>query len=109
VWQIDTHFLVCDDGRMPKTKVEPMSRIHCRVSHTLKEKVEAAARISGQSLTSFTEMALAEKAQQVLQQEEHIQLSQSAFQAFLAAIQAPPAKPSDKLLAALKDSRRRRS
>ena len=86
-----------------------MSRIHCRVSPILKEKVEAAARISGQSLTSFTEMALAEKAQQVLQQEEQVRLSQSAFQAFLEAIQASPAKPSVKLLAALEEYKRQRS
>ena len=87
---------------MPKTKTKSTARIHCRVDAELKEKVESAARISGQSLTSFTEMALAEKAQEVLDKEESIRLSQAVFQAFYEAIQAPPAKPSKKLLQALK-------
>lgn len=90
---------------MPKTKIKSVARIHCRVDAELKNKVESAARISGQSLTSFTEMALAEKAQEVLDKEESIRLSQAAFQAFYEAIQAPPAKPSKKLLKALKNYR----
>ncbi len=38
----------------------------------LKEQVESAARICGQSLTAFTETALAEKAQRVLQEQERM-------------------------------------
>ena len=91
---------------MPKAKVKSVARIHCRVDVELKDKVELAARLSGQSLTSFTEMALAEKAQEVLDKEESIRLSQAAFQAFYEAIQAPPAKPSKKLLDALTRYRR---
>lgn len=91
---------------MAKARTKSVARIHCRVGAELKEKVESAARLSGQSLTSFTEMALAEKAQEVLDKEESIRLSQVAFQAFYEAIQAPPAKPSKKLLDALKRYRR---
>jgi len=90
-------------------KTEPTARIHCRVSTALKEKVESAARIRGLSLTAFTESALAEKAQEVLQEQDRLLLSQSAFQAFLLAIQSPPAAPSKKLLAAVRDYKRKRS
>lgn len=94
---------------MPKVKEEPTARIHCRVSPGLKEKVETAARLRGQTLTAFTEAALEEKAQEVLQHEERIRLSQTAFEAFLQAIEAPPESPSTKLLAALEDYKRKRS
>lgn len=92
-----------------KPESQASARIHCRVSHELKDQVESAARICGQSLTAFTETALAEKAHQVLQEQERITLSQKAFQAFLEAIQAPPAAPSAKLLAAVRDYQRKRS
>mgnify|MGYP002781444544 CR=1 FL=1 len=91
---------------MPKIKEEPTARIHCRVSPGLKEKVETAARLRGQTLTAFTEAALEEKAQEVLQHEERIRLSQTAF---LQAIEAPPESPSTKLLAASEDYKRKRS
>lgn len=91
---------------MAKTKVNSVARIHCRVDAELKDKVESAARLSGLSLTSFTEMALAEKAQEVLDKERSIQLSQAAFQAFYEVHQAPPANPSKKLVDALKRYRR---
>ncbi len=96
--------------RTSKTKKTPASsRIHCRISQALKEKVETAAELSGQSITAFTEAALAEKAQEVLRQEERVQVSQSAFEAFLKAIEAPPSPPSPKLLDAIEDYKRQSS
>ncbi len=90
-----------------KNKKETSSRIHCRISHSLKERVERAAELCGQSITAFTELALAEKARDVLDEEERIRLSQTAFQTFLEAIEAPPEKPSAKLLEAIEDYKRR--
>jgi len=52
---------------------------------------------------------LAEKAQKVLNQEERIQLSQSAFQAFRALLEAPPEPPSSKLMAAIENYKQQRS
>ncbi len=94
---------------MPRVTTSSSARINCRISHSLKEKVEAAARLRGQTVTAFTESALAEKAQEVLQNEERIQLSQSAFEAFLHAIESPPEKPSAKLQAALVEYKQQRS
>ena len=93
---------------MPRTKGKA-ERLNCRISPALKEQVETAARLCGQSITAFTEMALTEKSQEVLKHEERIQLSQSAFEAFLEVLEAPPAPPSSKLLAALEDYKRQRS
>ena len=112
MWQIDTSVQVCHPKYMPKAKTSPTeqtARIHCRVSRTLKEQVETAARLSGQSLTSFTETALAQKAQQVLAEGERIRLSETAFEAFLQAIQAVPSQPSSKLLSAVEDYKRKKS
>jgi uncharacterized protein (DUF1778 family) len=92
-----------------KRKTGSSSRIHCRISPALKEKVETAAELCGQSITAFTEVALAEKAQEVLRQEERIQLSQSAFEAFLEVLEAPPNPPSSKLLNAIEDYKRHHS
>lgn len=92
-----------------KSDSQQSARIHCRVSHSLKDQVESAARICGQSLTAFTEAALAEKAHQVLQEQERILLSQKAFQAFMEAVHAPPPPPSPKLLAAVGDYQHKRS
>ncbi|MBX3172480.1 MAG: DUF1778 domain-containing protein [Candidatus Eremiobacteraeota bacterium] len=111
MWQIDTHEIMLHNTTMAKIKPKSQqsARIHCRVSHDLKDQVESAARICGQSLTAFTETALAEKAHQVLQEQERILLSQKAFQAFMEAIHAPPPPPSAKLLAAVRDYQRKRS
>ena len=92
-----------------KRKTDSDSRIHCRISPSLKSKVESAAKLCGQSITAFTEVALAEKARDVLQQEERIQLSQSTFQAFLEILEVPPSPPSSKLLDAVEDYKRHRS
>jgi len=94
---------------MLNAKKKSDSRIHCRISSALKERVERAAELCGQSITSFTELALAEKAQKVLNQEERIQLSQSAFQAFRALLEAPPEPPSSKLMAAIENYKQQRS
>ena len=109
MWQIDTSINLCQTQPMPKaSSAEDTARIHCRVSRALKEQVETAAITSGQSLTAFIETALAQKAQQVLADGEQIRLSQTAFEAFVEAIQATPSKPSPKLLQAVQDYKQRK-
>ena len=72
------------------------ARINCRVSASIKRRAEQAADALGQSITDFTETALAEKAEAVLAQAGRIELSEAEFSRFLAVIANPPA-PTAKL------------
>jgi uncharacterized protein (DUF1778 family) len=66
------------------------ARLNCRISATIKQRAEEAAQLLGQSITAFTEAALAEKSREVLEQNEKITLSQRDFDKFVAAINEPP-------------------
>jgi uncharacterized protein (DUF1778 family) len=81
-------------------KKEVFSRLSCRVSTRIKEQAEIAASLLGQSITDFTEAALADKSQAVLEQHERIRLSERDFQAFAVAIEAP-APPTPELRSAV--------
>jgi uncharacterized protein (DUF1778 family) len=71
-------------------------RVNCRVSASIKRRAEEAADILGQSITAFTETALAEKAEQVFSRFGAIRLSERDFQRFVKAINSPP-QPTAKL------------
>lgn len=75
------------------------ARLECRINPTIKERAEQAAMLLGQDLTAFTESALNEKAQAVIEREEKIVLSQRDFEQFVKAIEAPDS-PNDRLKAA---------
>lgn len=66
------------------------ARLNCRVHSHIKKQAEEAALLLGQSITSFTEAALAEKAQAVLDQHDKITLSERDFARFAALIESPP-------------------
>lgn len=68
---------------------ETYARLSCRVSSRIKHQAEEAAAILGQSITDFTESALADKAQAVLERHERITLSERDFARFVAAIENP--------------------
>ena len=70
-----------------------------------KQQAEQAASLLGQSITDFTEAALAEKAQVVLQQQERIVLSERDFARFVELIETPPA-PTPQMREAMKEYRR---
>ena len=72
------------------------ARINCRVSASIKRRAEEAAEILGQSITAFTETALAEKAGEVFSHLGSIRLSERDFQQFVQAINDPP-RPTPKL------------
>src|SRR5258708_40217330 len=72
------------------------ARVNCRVSASIKRHAEEAAEILGQSITAFTETALAEKAEQVFSRFTAIRLSEQDFKRFLTVINNPPA-PTVKL------------
>ena len=81
------------------------ARLNCRVQTRIKKQAEEAALLLGQSITSFTEAALAEKAQAVLDQRERITLSERDFAQFVALIESPP-PPSPALREALAEYQR---
>lgn len=74
-------------------------RLSCRIDTQIKQRAEEAATLLGQDLTAFTESALNEKAQAVIQQEEKLLLSDQDFEKFVAALNNPPA-PTPALVAA---------
>ena len=82
------------------------ARLSCRVSVRIKHQAEEAAALIGQSITAFTESALADKAQAVLERHERISLSDRDFARFVAAIEQPD-QPTEALKAAVTDYRSR--
>lgn len=92
----------------PKTKDQPASvRLSCRVSAFTKSRAEQAARVMGQSVTHFTEEAIAQHAEEVLARHERIVLSERDFAAFVKAINSPPEPPTPGLLSAIAEHERR--
>lgn len=81
------------------SKLKNSDRINCRISPTIKARAEEAAQILGQSITAFTETALAEKAQSVLAEQERIVLSEQQFARFVEILD-DPAPPTPALVEA---------
>jgi uncharacterized protein (DUF1778 family) len=85
-------------------EVVEYARLNCRVSARIKHDAEKAASLLGQSITDFTESALAEKAQIVLGQHERITLSERDFAIYVASLESPAA-PTPALRTAIHDYR----
>jgi len=90
------------------TGTEQTARLSCRVNPRIKQRAEEAAALLGQSMTDFTEAALKEKAEAVLEQVHKIQLSERDFEQFVAAVNAPKS-PTNELVIAMKEYERQRS
>lgn len=86
----------------PQSESKPKNsdRINCRVSPLIKARAEAAAQVLGQSITAFTETALAEKAQSVLAEQERIVLSEAQFARFVEILE-DPSPPTSALVKAM--------
>ena len=82
--------------------IKNSDRINCRISPAIKQKAEAAAQVLGQSITAFTETALAEKAQSVLAEEERLILSERDFARFVEILN-DPSPPAPALVKAMRD------
>ena len=80
-------------------------RLSCRVSAQIKQRAEEAAAILGQSITDFTESALADRAQEVLERHDKIVLSDRDFVRFIEAIENPD-PPTPSLNSAIAEFRR---
>ena len=81
------------------------ARLSCRVSARIKKRAEDAASLLGQSITDFTEAALEEKAQAVLERHERITLSERDFAQFTALLESPK-PPTPELRDAMADYQR---
>lgn len=64
--------------------IERQTQFNIRMSYIDKQRIEAAARASRQSLTEFTQNALAEKADAVLAHNEQVILSERDYNLFVA-------------------------
>lgn len=84
------------------------SRLNCRINAHIKARAEQAAQLLGQNLTAFTEAALAEKAQSVLEQHEKLVLSERDFQRFVEVINNPP-PPAPALVRAMQEHKKLRT
>lgn len=81
------------------------ARLSCRVDPRIKQRAEEAAALLGQSITDFTEAALNEKAEAILERAQKIQLSGRDFERFVAAIDTPT-RPTAELTAAMQEYER---
>lgn len=81
------------------------ARLNFRLDARIKQRAKEAASILGQSITDFTEMALAEKAQAVLAGHDRIILSERDFARFMEVLETPPA-PTQKLREAAEEYKR---
>lgn len=88
---------------MPAAKAD--DRINVRLTHELKQTIEAAAATLGQSVSDFVVSTLVREARQVLQEAEVTRLSNRDRDRFLAALKA--ARPNASLKTAASRYRQR--
>lgn len=77
------------------------SRLEARVSPEIKELSQRAADLEGLTLTDFVSISVREKALQVIEQHQKLQLSIEDSIAFVDALLNPP-EPNEALKAAAK-------
>ena len=90
------------------SNAEPLAHLSCRVNPRIKQRAEEAAALLGQSITDFTEAALAEKAEAVFERLNKIQLSERDFDHFVATITASE-PPTAELKAVMQEYERQRT
>ena len=88
---------------LTKTKTE---RLHFRLPQDIKERVEKAAAVSGQTITDFAVSVLANSASEVLDRHETRRLSARDRDVFLAVLDAET-EPNQALKNAAKAYKRR--
>lgn len=64
-------------------------RINMRVSQRQERVLRAAADLSGETLTGFVLSVATERAEQVIERAQRINLSSEAFERFVEALNAP--------------------
>ena len=81
-------------------------RIHLRVSHDAKRRIERAAGVEGKTVSGFIVSSALEQAEKTLREHETVVLRRADARTFFDAI-ANPTAPNDKLTTALKEHTRR--
>ncbi len=77
-------------------------RITARVNEHIKATLTTAADLTGATLNQFLVQSALEKAEQIIEKDKLIQLSQQDTQLFFKLLDNPP-KPNDKLKNAVKN------
>jgi uncharacterized protein (DUF1778 family) len=92
---------------MPRLAVEDNSRMSLRIAAEEKALLLRAAALRRTDLTDFVRQHSLNAAKAVIQEAEHLELSERDSLRVLAALENPP-KPNAKLLAAAKSMRKRK-
>ncbi|MGH3372515.1 MAG: DUF1778 domain-containing protein [Nocardioidaceae bacterium] len=74
---------------MSQVASERRRRINMRVSERQERELRAAAELTGDTLTGFVLAAATERAQEVIERAERINVSADAFERFVAALDGP--------------------
>jgi uncharacterized protein (DUF1778 family) len=74
---------------MSETKQARQKRINMRVSEQQEQTLRAAAALNGETLTGFVLAAANDRAVEVLERAQRIELRTDEFARFLAALDAP--------------------
>ena len=93
---------------MPTTEkqINAAARLNFRLPPEIKERVEAAALVSGVTVTDFAITALAERSEEVLEKHQTTILSDRDRDIFLEMLENPPA-PNEALKKAVKEYKKR--
>lgn len=71
------------------------SRLNVRLSPDVKARISRAAHILGQDLTEFTSSTLGRYADEIIDNNEQILLSESDYRFFISELEKPATKPSE--------------
>ena len=82
------------------------SRLNVRLSPEVKARIARAAHILGQDLTEFTSSTLGRYADEIIDNQEQILLSESDYRFFVAELEKPATMPSEYAKKAMNDYRR---
>lgn len=86
-------------GTMPRSPVQNNQRLSIRIDASQKELLMRAASIQSTDLTEFVTRSSVSAAYTIIEQHEHLKLSEQETGYLLNLLENPPA-PNDKLMAA---------
>ncbi len=78
--------------RVSQVESDRRGRINMRVSERQVRVLRAAAELTGETLTGFVLAAATERAAEVIERAERINVSSEAFERFIAALDGPTQK-----------------
>jgi uncharacterized protein (DUF1778 family) len=96
----DVEFLLATWFEAPMSTSSSDARLEFRLSTELKQIIEKAAALSGQTVSDFAIAVLAQSAGAIVQSHEHSVLSQADREAFIELLKRTDARPNKALSAA---------